>query len=121
MSIWPTLRKERKKRGGPRDVGNRGKLKGPRDVGEVICFCQSWFWSIRKFFFKCNYKFQCGILLLQEIKKNLPKSDLIMIEEGISIHDVGFITFSLSREWMAKVFFFLFFSGAFKTYNTVFT
>ena len=61
-------------------------------------------------FFKCNYMFRCGILLLQEIKKNLPKSDLIMIEEGISIHDVGFITFSLSREWMAKVFFFLFFS-----------
>ncbi|PWA93444.1 thiolase-like protein [Artemisia annua] len=71
LSIWPTLRKERKMHRGPRDVGNRGKLKGPRDVGE-------------------------------EIKKNLPKPDLIMIEEGISIHDVGFITFSLSREWMAK-------------------
>ncbi|GJX17206.1 arginine--tRNA ligase, chloroplastic/mitochondrial [Tanacetum coccineum] len=68
LSIWPKLREERKKRRGPRDVGNRENIKEPRD----------------------------------EIKNNLPKSDVIMIEEGTSIHDFGFITFSLSREWMAK-------------------
>ncbi|GJT48736.1 arginine--tRNA ligase, chloroplastic/mitochondrial [Tanacetum coccineum] len=71
LSIWPKLREERKKRRGPRDVGNREYIKEPRDVGE-------------------------------EIKNNLPKFDVIMIEEGTSIHDFGFITFSLSREWMAK-------------------
>ncbi|GJU57034.1 arginine--tRNA ligase, chloroplastic/mitochondrial, partial [Tanacetum coccineum] len=38
----------------------------------------------------------------EEIKRNLRDSDLIMIEEGTSIHGVGYITFSLSREWMAK-------------------
>ena len=45
LSIWPKVRKERKKRQGPRSeyVHHREDLiKGPRDVGEVICFCQSW-------------------------------------------------------------------------------
>jgi hypothetical protein len=31
--------------------------------------------------------------------------NLIQIKEGTSLHDVGFVTFLLSREWMAKVLF----------------
>ena len=33
----------------------------------------------------CNYMFWCGILLLQEINKNLFEFGMIMIEEGTSI------------------------------------
>lgn len=45
----------------------------------------------------CNYMFWCGILLLQEINKNLLESGMIMIEEETSIHDVSFVTFFVMR------------------------
>ncbi|GJU62390.1 hypothetical protein Tco_1244225 [Tanacetum coccineum] len=42
------------------------------------------------------------------IKKNLPAYAADMIDEEPSVEDVGFVTLSLSREWLAKVFSFLF-------------
>lgn len=42
------------------------------------------------------------------IKKNLPTYVSDMMDEEPSVEDVGFVTLSLSREWLAKVFSFLF-------------